>query len=402
VVAALALEDKAEDRAACIAAVEHYIRYYLEGFPSDGFCSEGVGYWNYGFGRYILLAEAVRQATGGKLDLMADPAAAQPALFCVRSEILNGVYPTISDVRPGAKPDAPLAAYVCRRFAVKSGAFANESLAGMHDGLTMTLMLSCLEEPLPPARRVENGETPLRTWFKDACVLICRSAPGAKPAFGVALKGGNNGENHNHNDVGSFSVVSGGAMVICDPGMEVYTARTFGPHRYDSQVLNSFGHAVPRVLGRLQETGPGARAAVRKAEFGDSMDTLSLDLRAAYAVPGLQRLDRTYVFRRGAMPSLEVRDEVRCDKAQAFESALITWGEWSRTGDNTIEIRDGKEGVRVRIDTGGREFQLRSETLNEDVPTGRKPVRIGIVLVEPVAEATVTLTIEPVAKQRRE
>ena len=90
-----------------------------------------------------------------------------------------------------------------------------------------------------------------------------------KARFGAALKGGTNGEQHNHNDVGSFSVVLGRKMVVCDPGAEVYTARTFSARRYESKVLNSFGHAVPVIAGQLQRTGLAAHAEILRHEFTD-------------------------------------------------------------------------------------------------------------------------------------
>ncbi len=95
--AALALEDSPEDRAWYVASAEKYISYFLKSFTADGYCSEGIGYWNYGFGHFLMLGEVVRQATGGKVDLLAEPAALQPALFCLRTEIANGLYPTIAD-----------------------------------------------------------------------------------------------------------------------------------------------------------------------------------------------------------------------------------------------------------------------------------------------------------------
>ena len=49
--------------------------------------------------------------------------------------------------------------------------------------------------------------------------------------MGVAIKGGNNNEHHNHNDVGSFVVAIGSAAPLLDPGAEIYTARTFSPSR---------------------------------------------------------------------------------------------------------------------------------------------------------------------------
>ena len=65
-------------------------------------------------------------------------------------------------------------------------------------------------------------------------------------------------------------------------------------------MLNSFGHPVPRVAGQLQRMGRGAIAKVVKTEFTDAADTLVLDLSAGYKVDELKKLERTFVFSRGA------------------------------------------------------------------------------------------------------
>src|ERR1019366_1830240 len=120
-----------------------------------------------------------------------------------------------------------------------------------------------LDGNLPVVRRLDQSAvSPVRSFFPGGGVLIARTAPDAQPPFAVCLKGGNNDEPHNHNDVGSFSVVAGNEMVVCDPGGEVYTKRTFGPHRYESKVLSSFGHAVPVIGGQLQRTGAAARGVI--------------------------------------------------------------------------------------------------------------------------------------------
>ena len=51
--------------------------------------------------------------------------------------------------------------------------------------------------------------------------------------------------------------------------------------------------------------------------------------------------------------------------------------------------------MRVTIDTLGRSFQLKQETINEDVHTKRQPVRLGIALTEKISTAVVTLRIAP-------
>ena len=51
--AALALLPDKEERAYFVAAAEKYNVYGIKGYADDGYCSEGVGYYNYGFRAYI-------------------------------------------------------------------------------------------------------------------------------------------------------------------------------------------------------------------------------------------------------------------------------------------------------------------------------------------------------------
>ena len=395
--AALATIGPAAERAWFIAVAEKNINSYLVGgFTPDGYCVEGLGYWNYGFGNFTLLAENIRQATGGKIDLLTSPLAAQPALFGLRSEIINGVCTTIADCHPGGGPSEILMNYLCQRFGLDRTRWREAELAG---GLYEKMAMGFLPAELSQIHTANNAaEMSWRTWFPDGGVLICRPGTGAKVPFAVAIKGGNNGVSHGHNDVGSFSVVIGTNMVVCDPGGEVYTKRTFSAHRYDSKVLNSFGHAVPVVAGQLQRTGGAARGVVVAKNFTEAADTLTLDLSSAYAVADLQKLARTFVFQRGSSPSLEVRDEVKFAAPENFETALVTWGKIKSTGANTLEITDGDDTVRVTIDTQGRDFHLKQETIDEEVDTKRQPVRLGIALAAKVSTATVTLRMAPVVK----
>jgi hypothetical protein len=71
--AALALLQDKEERAYFIAAAEKYNIYGMRGYGDDGYCSEGVGYYNYGFRAYILLREEVCRATQGQIDFFRNP-----------------------------------------------------------------------------------------------------------------------------------------------------------------------------------------------------------------------------------------------------------------------------------------------------------------------------------------
>jgi hypothetical protein len=392
---ALATLDSREDRAWFIAAAQHYVPYFLASFPPDGYCTEGVGYWNYGYGHYVLLSETVRRATGGKVDFFTDPKALEPALFGERTEIINGIYPTISDVSPGSEPAPDLTHYVFERLGLPESRRSASQNTMNHSPLLFSVGIFAFPETLPRVKNTAASESPLRTWFKDGGVLICRTAPEAKVAFGAALKGGIPGESHNHNDEGSFSVVAGKTMLICDPGAEVYTRKTFGSSRYKSKVMNSYGHAVPVVAGKMQRPGDNVRIPVLRTDFRDAADTLVLNLAVVYPVPSLKKLERGFTFTRGAKPSLTVQDVVEFSGAETFETALVTWGKWEKISDTELRLSDGADAVRVKIDAGGEPLSISHVTLDEEVRTPRQPVRIGIALKSPVKKAVVTMRITP-------
>ena len=393
---ALAMLDAQEDRAFYVDAAGEYVQNFLRGFTADGYCSEGLGYWNYGFGHYVFLAEVIRQATAGRIDWLRSDEARMPARFPLRIELANGVFPAFADCPVNARPDTRVVAFICRCLGLEELDPAVE-LAGPGGMLCEALVCSfpnaSTEGAGQPAAAMVRRDA-LRSWFDDAGVLICRPDTGVRGRFAVALKGGNNGEHHNHNDVGSFVVAVDKHAVILDAGGEVYTARTFSARRYESQALSSFGHPVPRVAGALQRTGADACARVLRTEFRDAQDTIAFDLRPVYDVAGLEELQRTFVYSRQDGGSLTVQDTVRFSAPQAFETALITLGDWRREGD-TLIVTAGDVAVRIRLAVTGSDFDIQESIIREEMRTPAPPRRIALVLRQPVTVAQVTMTITP-------
>jgi hypothetical protein len=391
--AGLAQLESREDRARFVVAAETYSRNFLAGFTPDGYCSEGLGYWNYGFGHYVLLSETVRRATAGQVDLLARPEARAPATFASRIQIIGGVAPAFADCAVGAKPSAPIMHFLNRRFGLGLTPYDTLDLKAALPSVSEAMIFAFPEGPVaaPPAAAAKGPA--LRDWFEQAGVLICRPAPGSDVRLGVALKGGHNAEHHNHNDVGSYVVVLGDQPILLDPGAEVYTARTFSAKRYDSKLLNSFGHPVPLVAGQLQQTGRKAEAKVIRTEFTDDADTLELDLTAAYAVPDLKTLRRTFVYSRVKPGGLTVTDDVEFQNPQTFSTPILTRGKWKNMEGGVLMVTDGKESVYVSISASGTAITFEAEEIREDAPV--KPTRVGITLFKPVTSATVTLKIRP-------
>ena len=335
--AALAVVEDRTDRAAFLEAAERAMAFFLDGFSADGYCSEGMGYWNYGFGNFLYLTESVRKATGGYLDFSRLPRA-RKAMEYAFGYTLDGRHCPVFADGGGGKANAKLLDIGCRLW--------------------------------PELRALREQKLPPRTLFPDAQVYIGRAS---RIAFGV--KGGNNAEFHNHNDLGSWSLLVDGKVVAGDPSGEIYTARTFSKDRYVSDVLNSYGHPVPKVGGALQLVGAASAARIVRQDFGAARDVVAFDLSEAYpATRGKKEaLVREVTFDR-AENAVTIVDRLRVAAPLAFESAVIT-----RTPDCPFDMAA----------TGGAFARESKEIRNPGRPS---PHRHAVVFGEPVSEATVTWT----------
>jgi len=94
------------------------------------------------------------------------------------------------------------------------------------------------------------------------------------------MKGGHNGENHNHNDVGSFLLYLNGEPGILDAGNVVYTAKTFSSERYTLWNTRSRNHNVALIAGCEQ----GAGAEFRAVDVIMDEESASMELKHCYPV----------------------------------------------------------------------------------------------------------------------
>ena len=389
---AFSLIESPDIRARYLEAAEKYGPYYILSLSDDGNCSEGLAYWNYGYSYYLVMVEAARKATSGVWDMLDDDKQRRTSAYPMNVEIMPGVYPSFADCRTDTKPGFRYIRYLNRRYQ-----FGLDYLEDKPDSPGSFHMFCVFDLDNPYAERknlsLEEYSIPLRSSFEDADVYIFRSKK--ENGLSVALKGGNNAEQHNHNDLGSYVVALDGHAALLDPGGEVYTKRTFSANRYDSDVLNSFGHPVPRINGQLQKTGSEYEARVLDKRSNDLEETIVMDISGAYDVPPLSKLERTFVFSRKGNGSFTVTDQVEFSEAGQFETALITFDNWQSIDNSAFDVGEGNSRMRVTIDTGGEPFRLETVTIDEDMQVKMQPFRLGIVLANPVKTARVSVKIEP-------
>lgn len=394
--AALTTLHSREERAKFIAIGEYYSGNGLKGFGDDGYCGEGVVYFSYGFGHYILLRESIWQATGGKVDLFKDPKVQKIAAYPANIEVINGVYPAISDCKEGARPDGNVTAYLNKSFRSGSANFDTLGVQARTGDNRMSVMMafpnSLTKSNLFPGR-IQPDQADIRFYFDKTGVLVCRPKPGSSANIGVVFKGGNNAESHNHNDIGSFTIVQGNQIMAGDPGVIPYTANIFDPkYRYTYKTISSFGHPVPLVADSCQQPGAGARSKTIRTAFTPEKDDITLDIASAYPVPGLKKLNRTMVYDRQNKGSVTFTDAFEYAKPGGFETAISTRSEWKQTSGNTLLLTRGNEKMLVTFSSPGNQLLLKSEKIAEG---GTPYTRIGISLSKPVTAAEIIITYKP-------
>jgi hypothetical protein len=386
--AALAIVPDRRLRAEFVAHAEGSVPFALAGYTNDGYCSEGMGYWNYGYGHHLMMGLSVRAATDGKVDMFAAPKTRTVMKYAYGYQLQAGRSPRFAD--GGGNPSTSLLA-LGRQVWPELAYTPALSLPLLASGYAQ-FSLRAFGQELPPCEPTMDV-LPVRTWFDDAQVLISRFAqPGDRGMrWSLAFKGGHNAELHNHNDVGTYTVMMDGCEMAGDPGGEVYTRRTFSKDRYQSKMLNSYGHPVPVVGGQLQRGGRAAAAKVVDTRFTDNEDSVTIDYAAAYKVPSLRSLRRTVVFNRERC-TFTVTDKAEFSSPTTFEVPVITYREWTKDEKKmffTFKKTDGVRRMKLAV-SASAPLVFTSEKIEN--PGRIPPERMSFAFERPVSGAEITMT----------
>ena len=159
------------------------------------------------------------------------------------------------------------------------------------------------------------------------------------------------------------------------------------------RLFSSYGHPVPRVAGRNQKGGRTAAARILRTAFSDERDVIEMDITAAYDVPGLRSLVRTFEFVRGPNAALVITDAWASDAPLDFETAITTRSAWRCDGPLALTLDAGeRRSVAVTIEAPENRIEISSETIEEDcVPF----TRIALRTVRPFPQGIVVVRCSP-------
>lgn len=326
--AALLLEKNESRRTEMIYKIMSVLDQFLNPYPNDGGCDEGPGYWNAAGASFFDNISLLNLATNNTFHYAyKDEKIRNIGKFIYRVQISEKYFLNFADASP--KPTM-MGSLVWRYGKAiedenmqKFGAWYQRKPESKINSTQLFRVFFDLF--LCKEINKTQKELPLlkHFWLPDIQVMVARDKAGSTDGFFLGAKGGNNDESHNHNDVGNYLVYYDGLPVLIDVGSGTYTAKTFGPERYEIWNNRSDYHNLPTVNGFTQKDGPEFKANHVSCKQTDSFTQLSLDIAHAYpANSGILSLRRTIRLNRNK--NVEITENVNLAKVEEFVEHLMT------------------------------------------------------------------------------
>lgn len=275
---------KEEEIKAILPLLNESMERFLEGYNDDGCCLEGYAYWNYGFGYFCIYAMAVLDYSNGKINLFNNEKVKQIALYPQRIRMGENKIVSFSDSLGEFTFSVGL-------FSLLRSIYGKEVLyPSLKLGTMQGNVYSVKEFLWFDTEYKEDKKEYLTTYFDNSQWFIKQNKK-----YSFAAKGGHNDEPHNHNDIGSFMIVTADDDIpLTDLGAPIYRKETFDPkYRYTILNTSSMGHSVPIINAQYQIEGANYKAKNVKA----GIDYFELDIEGAYKPGIVKRINRKFTFK---------------------------------------------------------------------------------------------------------
>lgn len=263
--------------------------YFLDEYGEDGCCDEGAQYYRHAGLCLFNTMELLNAVTGSSFArLYQEPKIRNIAAYILNVHIEDKYYVNFADCSPIAGRCSAREFLFAKR--VENENMASFAAADFLAGLDTTLLLPSENSMY---YRLQNGFTVSKIrehasahtakaehsdlYYPSVGLLIARD-----DTLCLAVKAGDNGDSHNHNDTGSFTVYKNGAPLLIDVGVESYTKKTFSSRRYEIWTMQSRYHNLPTVNGIMQKDGEAFQARDVSYHLSDSLCEIGMDIAPAY------------------------------------------------------------------------------------------------------------------------
>lgn len=293
-------------------------------YHPDGGCDEGPSYWGAAGGALVDALMLLDRLTGGYVNLFDDPLVKNMGEYIVKVTVGRDRALNFADSPAKISPSGAQVYHWGK--AVGSEMMRNYA-AWRLDGEPVSAFIGLNHTPYrallsftTPRLPRESLNAPMRFYIGGIAVAGTREYAELDRGLYLALKGGHNGESHNHNDLGNLIVFADGKPIFIDAGSGTYTKRTFGEDRYSIWAMCSDYHNTATFSGVTQKNGSEYRAC--NEVYDQKTGRLALDLTNAYpAESGLRSYTRSAVLQGGV---ITVVDEVEFAASGSVSFSFIT------------------------------------------------------------------------------
>jgi len=313
-------EEDEQKRALGINKVMRGLGNFLGEYRSDGGCDEGCGYWSRAAGSVFDCVELLRIATEGEINLFNMPLIRNMGEFIVACYVGNRYFVNFADANARVIPEAELV----HRFGTRIDSGAMCRLG--QDFIDIYLderyfVISQSPMRLVPALfnydKIKN-DTPCVEDKREKVYDITQVCMVHSNEWFYGAKGGHNNEAHNHNDIGNFVLYHNEKPVFIDIGVEEYSGKTFGEHRYELWTMQSDYHNAPKINGISQSPGREFRADAFKCENG----RFECEIQSAYPPEACVEKWQRSIYAED--DSLIIKDSFNCTCDSEYEIMFMT------------------------------------------------------------------------------
>jgi hypothetical protein len=360
--AVLLLEKDEQKKAAYISKAMQITDQYINGIGDDGASEEGPQYWTFGAGCVFDVLNLLSVASKDSINIYNEELIRRMGNFIYGLHISGSYFVNIADSHPEVNPGSLLiwrygravtdsslqgfGAWLYRR-----ESFSNTINQSFHRARTLFDLINL--------KNVSADQMPFRehniSWYPNLQLFTYRLSNG----LFISAHAGNNGESHNHNDVGDFIVYANGDPVIIDVGSGTYTARTFSSDRYNLWFNSSAYHNLPTINGMQQQEGVNKTGSLSgRSDVRGKFFTISIE-KAYPAALGLTKWNRLIaVFER----EIIIADEFVMNKPLAsLTQSFMTVCDVDITQPGKI-IFTTSHGFKIAMKYGN-EWKISKETI---------------------------------------
>ena len=369
ITAALLVEKDQAVRADALTRGMKILDQYIDGLGDDGGCDEGPSYWFAAGGCVYDALNVLHDATGGKINIYHEPFIQKMASYIYKTHIAGDYFINVADAHPTMRPDGVMlyrfGSDIDDKALLDFGSWAYHAFGVAGTGQEQFHRTRGLYNLLASSACAKtNGKLDdvADAWFSDVQMMISRSANG----LFVASHGGNNGESHNHDDIGDFTVYANGYPVIIDVGSGTYTARTFSKDRYNLWFNTSPYHNLPTVNGVEQGSTGQFKATDVKYSKNGRVSSLSMNLVKAYPTEaGIRSWTRN--VKMDKTRGIEVDDNYALASSNSLTQTFMSVSDIDTNKPGTIAFTLPDQS-KVYLDYDTKAWSLKKEAMQLTTP----------------------------------